>query len=242
MTLDDVFVLPFNQTIVDKTVSNTIRKYKFTISSLMYNRTPVELLDNIFMGDLAKNAVFYYLQHALKKPVSDYDELRTDDFTEADPGWDFLVGEKRRLKAEVKSSIPPDGETAANIIEKRDIKITASHDKGQTWIMPADLESDLHLQVYFYAKPYKRGYSDPHALYRMISNNPEEVKRILHVEKYAKPLFFGWSSKKKIKQLWHELHPGNTWSFSWTSRIYWRCPIKQAWNMPYLVKTIEQYL
>jgi hypothetical protein len=74
-------------------------------TSMMYNRTPVELLDNIFMGDLAKNALLEWLKPRCNCVITDYDEMRTDNFKEPDPGWDFIAGNKH-LKAEVKSSIP----------------------------------------------------------------------------------------------------------------------------------------
>lgn len=30
-----------------------------------------------------------------------------------------------------------------------------------------------------------------------------------------------------------------TWTFSWTSRIYWKCPISQASNMSELISLIK---
>lgn len=54
MTINDVIILPVNQQIIDKTMKNVVKKLNHTNISLMYNRTPVELLDNLYMGDLAK--------------------------------------------------------------------------------------------------------------------------------------------------------------------------------------------
>ena len=54
----------------------------------MYGRTPVELLDNIFMGDIAKLSL-EYLKFQCINPIIDYDELRNDNFMSPDPGWDF---------------------------------------------------------------------------------------------------------------------------------------------------------
>ena len=88
------------------------------------------------MGDIAKNALVSYLRsHSIS--VIDYDEIRTDNFMEHDPGWDFKIG-KKMITVEVKSSIPPNNEPKSNLIKYRDIKITASHDKGKTWIKPED--------------------------------------------------------------------------------------------------------
>lgn len=139
----------------------------------MYSRTPIELLDNIYMGDIAKNALIDYLRKHSQLEVIDYDEIRTDDFKEHDPGWDFMIGQKK-IKVEVKSSIPPNQESKENIINLRDIKITASHDNGNTWIMPNEIDSDIHVQVYFYARSYRNGYTsfdklaeDVHANYHI---------------------------------------------------------------------------
>ena len=53
MTINDIITLPVSQAVINKTVTNTIRKYSHTHRTLMYGRTPVELLDNIYMGDMA---------------------------------------------------------------------------------------------------------------------------------------------------------------------------------------------
>lgn len=57
MTTNDVIILPVNQQIIDKTMKNVVKKLNHTNISLMFNRTPVELLDNLYIGDLAKNAL-----------------------------------------------------------------------------------------------------------------------------------------------------------------------------------------
>ena len=56
-TTNDVIILPVNQQIIDKTMKNVVKKLNHTNISLMFNRTPVELLDNLYIGDLAKNAL-----------------------------------------------------------------------------------------------------------------------------------------------------------------------------------------
>ena len=115
MTQNDIIILPVNAAILNKTANNAIRKYSHTHRSLMYGRTPVELLDNIFMGDIAKNSLLEYLKFQCINPIIDYDELRNDNFMSPDPGWDFKVGDNR-IKVEVKSS------TATNN-EKRQYKL-----------------------------------------------------------------------------------------------------------------------
>mgnify|MGYP000528454652 CR=1 FL=1 len=110
MTEDDIIELPVTEEIIDKTMRNTAKKYNYTCKGLMYDRTPVELLDNIYMGDIAKNALVDYLRLHSELEVIDYDDIRTDNFQEHDPGWDFLLGNDK-FKVEVKSSIPPHNES-----------------------------------------------------------------------------------------------------------------------------------
>ncbi len=106
MKIEDVLKLPLNEFIIAKTLKNSVKKYLYTIQNLTYKRTPVELLDNLYMGDIAKNAIFDYLKDRVSNTLIDYDEIRTDEFKQADPGWDFKIG-KRPVKIEVKSSLPP---------------------------------------------------------------------------------------------------------------------------------------
>lgn len=237
MKVEDVYCLPVSQAVRHKSMLNAIRKYRYTYTKLMYERTPIELLDNLYMGDLAKNALIEYLQLQTNQLVIDYDDVRRDNFMESDPGWDFAFG-KKLLKTEVKSSIPPKGEYVKDIIEKRDIKITASHDNGKTWIFPNDLESDIHVQIYFYAHVQKSGNKNFDELYAQIKDSPQRAHELIQSSKYDNPLFLGWNTKKQLIRFEKELKPNN-WTFSWTNRIYWRCPIKQAYNLRQLVELLK---
>ena len=205
----------------------------------MLNRTPVELLDNLYMGDLAKNSLFSYLKSHCVVEIIDYDEIRTDNFEFPDPGWDFVVGNKK-IKVEVKSSIPTKMEDNQSIINKRDIKITASHDKGKTFISPQDIESDIHVQIYFYAKPYKNGFETFEELSTALEYDNTLIHRILNTSKYNNPLFFGYNTKGNIKNFYLTLRP-NTWSFVGTDRIYWRCPISKSFTLPELITLLNGF-
>ena len=238
-TVDDILELPVSREVIEKTLRNTVKKYNYTCRALMYSRTPVELLDNLYMGDMAKNALYDYLVKRCSCPVIDYDEVRTDNFQNHDPGWDLMVGNKK-IKVEIKSSIPPNNESRDNIVRLRDIKITASHDEGRTWINPHDLESDIHVQVYFYAKSYRNGYSSFEELSSVISQDMWKVREIINSDKYNHPLFCGYNTKENIIRHLESLPKDRrTWTFSWTHRIYWKCPIKDAFNMLSLIALID---
>jgi len=238
MKSSEVVTLPFNDEIVEKTIDNAIKKLHYTMSNLMYNRPPVEIYDNIVMGDIAKNSILYYLRSKCIREIIDYDEIRDDAFTKPDPGWDFMFG-TTNIKVEVKSSIPPNGESVESIINLRDIKITASNDNGKTFIPVESLISDVHIQVYFYAKTYKLGYNSLKELYDSIHNDRVRAKSIINIDKYAKPMFFGWDTKNNIIGYSKVLQP-KTWTFSWTDRIYWRCPIMKAKGVEELICLINE--
>jgi len=239
MTVNDIVTLPVSQAVLNKTATNTIRKYSHTNRNLMYGRTPVELLDNIFMGDMAKNSLLEYLRPRCNNPIIDYDEIRTDNFLEPDPGWDFKVG-NTQIKVEVKSSTPPNNESHQSIINNRDIKITASHDNGVTMILPTTLESEIHVQVYFYARPYRNGYDSFQTLQNDLTADPNCIHRIINSAKYNEPLFFGWNTKENIIRYANTLRPP-TWTFSWTTRVYWKCPIREAMTLPQLIEFINTH-
>ena len=236
MTDNDVIKLPVRPDIIEKTMKNVVLKYDNTNKDEMYDRTPVELLDNLYMGDIAKNALFAYLVDQGVTNIIDYDEVRIDEFKNPDPGWDFIVG-NRKLKVEVKSSIPPNQESISSIIRYRDIKITACHDKrNPQWIMPLDQESYIHVQVYFYAQPFKRGFDTFEDLSRVINQDWRNIESIIKAEKYNFPLFFGWNTKLEIEKYTNHDIKNGTWTFDWTKRIYWKCPIRLAYNLEQLVR------
>ncbi|MGF1532684.1 MAG: hypothetical protein ACFCUI_03205 [Bernardetiaceae bacterium] len=238
MQAHQVIQLPFDEAIVEKTIQNALQKLPHTHARLMYARPAIEVYDNLVMGDMAKNALLVYLRRHCHKPIIDYDEIRTDDFKNVDPGWDFQFG-KRGIRVEVKSSIPTRGETPEAIIRQRDIKITASHDKGKTWIPVEAITSEIHVQVYFYATTYRRGYDQLSDLEAAIRADKSAARSIIKVEKYHQPLFFGWEGKRQILRYAATLQP-NTWTFPWTNRIYWRCPIAQARSLPELMEIIDR--
>lgn len=236
MKAEEVYYLPVDDAVIYKTLRNVVKKYDNTDKTLMYERTPVELLDNLYMGDIAKNALINYLRMSGIDTVVDYDDIRTDNFLNPDPGWDFIVG-RRKVKVEVKSSIPPNNESVADIVSKRDIKITAALDKeNPVIILPENLESHVHAQIYFYATPYKKGYNDFDSLSRVINADYRQVADIINAEKYNQPLFLGWNTKDEIIKYTHGDVEHHTWTFSWTKRLYWSCPIKYAHNLESLVR------
>jgi hypothetical protein len=238
MITNEIMDFTVPNSVIDKTIDTTIKKYLYTIRNLTYQRTPVELLDNLFMGDFAKNSLFYYLKEVNGKNVVDYDEIRTDNFQHPDPGWDIMSLDNN-LKIEVKSSIVPNVDrgntdliTSQNLINKRDVKITASHNKGNTYINPESLESDIHVQIYFFnARTYRNGINDLNMLANEITTNRLKVNDYINIRKYINAKYFGFSLKQEIIDFKNYNMNNNilpTWTFSWTDRVYWKSPISKA--------------
>ncbi|GAH05740.1 unnamed protein product, partial [marine sediment metagenome] len=98
-------------------------------------------------------------------------------------------------------------------------------------------DSDIHIQIYFYCKKYRKGYTNFEKLGNVIENNPEKVKEIVNITKYKTPLFFGWNSKDMIIKFSKTLR---TWSFSWSKRIYWHCPIKYSYPIKELITYVKE--
>jgi len=107
-------------------------------------------------------------------------------------------------------------------------------------IPPETLESEIHVQVYFYARPYRKGYDSFQALQNDLTANTNCIHRIINSSKYNEPLFFGWNTKTNIIGYANTLRPP-TWSFGWTTRVYWKCPIREAMTLPKLIDFINTH-
>lgn len=67
-----------------------------------------------------------------------------------------------------------------------------------------------------------------------------KIREFINSDKYNHPLFFGYNTKENIIKHLNTLpRDKRTWTFSWTHRIYWKCPIKDAFNMPSLLALIN---
>lgn len=188
MKIQDIIVLPVDDGIINKTVNNAIKNMTIQLIICHIQEHQLSSQTIYIWGDLAKNALVAYFRNQ-RIVVEDYDEIRTDNFQDHDPGWDFKLG-KHKLRCEVKSSIPPNNESDSDIIAKRDIKVIASHDKHQETVIPAErLDCELHFQIYFRAVTYKKGYDDLKLL-NDLKQNPAIIHQIINSSKYNKPLFW----------------------------------------------------
>ena len=246
-TVQDVFVLPINREIIGKTIDNVVKKFSFTRLNSIKKRSPLELLDNLIQGDLAKNSLLWYLRRQ-KICLYDYDEIRTDNFKEPDPDWDMCTIDEKTF-IEVKSSLPPDylkkkKEKFSNrIIAELDIKLTAGSNP-QKLIPPQQLKADIHIQVYYNADRLdkKNPLSDFNKIKKTIETNPEIILDLTHFnDRLMKPYFFGFCTRGEIQEYIEYLQKKDqpqTWEYEHC--IYWRFPIHYARNIFRLIELLNQ--
>jgi hypothetical protein len=245
-TVQDVLILPINREIIGKTIDKVVKKFSFTRLNSIKKRSPLELLDNLIQGDLAKNSLLWYLRRQ-KICLFDYDEIRTDDFKEPDPDWDMCTTDEKTF-IEVKSSLPPDylkkrKEKFSNrIVDELDIKLTAGSNH-QKLIPPDKLKADIHIQVYYNADRLGKINELNHydKIKKLLEKNPESIlKTIRFEERLSKPYFFGFCTRTEIEEYLEYLEKkdqSQTWEYE--DCIYWRFPIQYSRNMHRLIELLK---
>ena len=253
-TVQDVFELPINREIIGKTFENVVKKFSFTRLNSIKKRTPLELLDNLVQGDLAKNSLLWYLRRH-RICLFDYDEIRNDNFKDPDPDWDICTPDERTF-IEVKSSLPPDylkrkKEKFSNrIVEDLDIKLTAAVSK-QKLIPPQQLKADIHIQVYYNAERLNnlrlaeaRDNPANHfdKIKKMIEPHPQAIIELIKFkERLIKPYFFGFCTRSEIEEYLEYLEKkGQSKTWEYEDCIYWRFPIHYARNMLRLIELLHK--
>lgn len=247
-TVQDVLILPINREVIGKTIDNVVKKFSFTRLNSIKKRSPLELLDNLIQGDLAKNSLLWYLRRQ-RVCLFDYDEIRTDDFKEPDPDWDMCTTDERTF-IEVKSSLPPDylkkkKEKFSNrIVDELDIKITGGNTR-QKLTPPNQIKADIHLQIYYNADRLGKtselnNYSK---IKKVLDEKPESVLNVIRFkERLSKPYFFGFCTRVEIEEYLEYLEKKDqpkTWEYE--DCIYWRFPIHYSRNMHRLIELFKQY-
>lgn len=126
-------------------------------------RDITEALDDKIMGDVATIAVCQYLRESGFGAVA-YDQIRSDNFENPDPGWDVVVSNNKALlnnwartttepaiipgfalSISVKSSRLPKGDDINSAIKRRDFKIFNLNNNQ----ISLDLTADIETQVYY---------------------------------------------------------------------------------------------
>ena len=139
------------------------RRVRYTINRARMNeRGPAEKMDDAVMGEIASAAVAQYLDDERGQLVLAYDDVRTDEYRDPDPGWDLACGASLEgwpgpaddprtpaagaLTFSVKSSRIPEryGDRLADAVAACDFKVL-KHSES----IEEDLTSDFETQVYY---------------------------------------------------------------------------------------------
>lgn len=241
-TLSDIFLLPISSEVKEKTIINTVKKVNYTLQNSIVRRKQIELICDLYMGDLAKNCIVEYLRNHCEKGVHiiDYDEVRTDNFTEHDP-WDFCIN-RDDLRVEVKSSTPPEkknGEIESNEellrgygkSKGRDIKIIAKKTPNQEEVQPEDFDCFVFPQVYFRCRvPDGRDLTS--AELNRLRDSPMALQEIVDLQRFDSPLFFGWATKTDV-MFFRDRLVKNQWTYG--NAVYWRCPLRFSRTLDELI-------
>ncbi|ACJ82145.1 MULTISPECIES: hypothetical protein [Bacillus cereus group] len=144
VTINDIVHIPISNENIRWAATTAILKFPYTSQGFANGRP---ILDNLFQGDLAKNALITYLMHRGFNITNEYDRVRTDNFTLHNPqGYDFSQND---LRVEVNSSkVPHLNRDLAYRLRWYDLKVTA-YDNYNNVTMPLDLPYDIAYQLYF---------------------------------------------------------------------------------------------
>lgn len=244
------------------------KKNEYTIDRYGMNPRPLsEKIDDKVMGDLAEIGVCLFLRNAGLVALT-YDQIRTDNFSQIDPGWDVFVGINRNAimnwvnnvqnglgdirnpprelgkTISVKSSRLPKNDIDYNAaILIRDFKIFNNNQFNINF----DLTADIEIQVYF---PYQRTQLD-----RNILLNSEEVdvcakqkescqfisQKLGVSERYQDCFLAKWNYKDRIIQYSNSL-PVNERTWSSFGKSMWIAPLRHGMDLTELVYELENRL
>lgn len=154
VTVRDIKSIPVDNSSIYWAAYTAAKKFPHTHRGTR-ERTDLEIIDNLFRGDLAKSCVIDYLMQNGVSISQEYDRVRTDNFRYAKRvGWDFITA--NNVKVEMNSSLMPYGYNTPTAIinglgnrEPLDIKVTARDNTNQEYKLPTNLDFDIAVQVYF---------------------------------------------------------------------------------------------
>lgn len=144
VTTADIIRIPISTANIQWAAETAIKKFQHTHQGF---RGPRNVLDELFQGDLAKNALISYLTNNGQLITDEYDRVRNDNFTMPNNyGYVFF---ENGLRVEVNSSKAPNlNHSIQQRLSWYDLKVTAG-DNGVIHTMPHQLPYDISYQMYF---------------------------------------------------------------------------------------------
>lgn len=198
------------------------------------------MLDNLFQGDVAKNALIDYLANLGYNITDEYDRVRTDNFNRFNNrGYVFRMNEDR---VEVNSSKLPNGyNTPANIIQDLDLKVTYQ-DRFNNLIYPNDLNYEYSFQLYFHINHDNR--TDYQGILNEIRARnyneitdlvPQLIEELDVYNRYAGNLYcYCYVTPTRIEEIRQQnerLGRDVHWTFPRANHTWWKCPISECFSL-----------
>jgi hypothetical protein len=238
VTVNDIIQIPITNTAIQWAMFTSMKKFPYTVQG-MRNRPPLVKLDDLFRGDLAKNAMIEYLHNNGVNIVEEYDRSRTDNYKNPNSRqWHFRT-QKHRF--EVNSSLIPTNRSANYVVNNFDIKVTVERKNGIV-ISPTNLSYDVALQLYYHNVPPVRGFIDTTSQNRIRNEEVEVIEELLNIRnRYRELYFYAWITTTEIEQFrLSNVALGNppTYVIPTTNREYWDCKIRNC----YTPRTLVPYL
>jgi hypothetical protein len=209
------------------------RRYLFTVDRQDMNpRSLSEKIDDGVMGEIAAVAVMQFLADHGRHVIA-YDQVRTDQYKDPDPGWDILsshisfddwknTSEDFKIKPEnahsfsIKSSRIPeaDQDNIDLAISRRDFKIFK-----RSVSIDLDITADFEVQVYFLLQASKFDRSFTIAADQLKNDDIDAmIVSLSLMERYGECLLSGAASKSTLvaysntlppdKRSWNSNHAG----------------------------------
>lgn len=197
------------------------------------------MLDNLFQGDLAKNALIDYLTNLGYNITDEYDRVRNDNFNRFNNrGYVFKMNENR---VEVNSSKLPNGyNTPASIINNLDLKVTYK-DRFNNLTYPSDLKYEYSFQLYFHINPDNR--TDYQGILDHIrARNYNEITDLIPLlieeldvyNRYVDNLYgYCYVTPMRVEEIRQQnimLGRDPYWNFPRADHTWWRCPISECFS------------
>lgn len=233
--LQDVLTLPLSRKVIIFAAWTATQKINQTDRGFARRSLP-QILQNIFQGDLAKNAFVEWLlsQGISLNRIWEYDEVRTSFRSPNRLGYPIKItkNDGQEVTIDVNSS-SSDNRTDQSIIDNLDVKVTAGN-RNSNLRNPLQLRAEVHVQIYVRPRVEMEEIAPEELREALLNDQTLTTERILQVrDAYQGDVLFGfgWATRNDIdrfKRRFEQRGERPTWGFWRFRRIYWKCPIRDS--------------
>jgi hypothetical protein len=224
----------------------------------MNTRGVSEAVDDKIMGDIATIALVEFIKSQGLQAIA-YDQIRTDNFEMADPGWDIFVGLSglnHWAKTTTSPQSPPPnlGFTisvrSSRLVKDEDVNIAINTRDFKIFAKNAnitdDLSADIETQVY-----YGKGVTQLNNLkttdltIKNCTENRTDCQKLVHDLKISTRfntcILTSWNFSHKISAISNSL---NRQKRTWSSfgKLMWFAPLRNGYSFHDFKRCIQENL